>query len=58
MPGPLELIIVVVVALLILGPSKLPEVGASLGKSVREFRRATSEEPPSGNDVPQLPRDG
>jgi sec-independent protein translocase protein TatA len=41
--GPLELIIVLVIALLVLGPGKLPEVGASLGKSIREFRKASSD---------------
>ena len=41
--GPLELIIILVIALLILGPGKLPEVGASLGKSIREFRKAASD---------------
>jgi len=38
-----ELIVVLVVALLVLGPGKLPEVGASLGKSIREFRKATTD---------------
>jgi TatA/E family protein of Tat protein translocase len=42
-PGPLELVIILVIALLILGPGKLPEVGASLGKSIREFRKASSD---------------
>ncbi len=42
-PGPLELVIILVVALLILGPGKLPEVGAALGKSIREFRKASSD---------------
>jgi sec-independent protein translocase protein TatA len=40
-PGPLELIIILVIALLILGPGKLPDVGAALGRSIREFRRAS-----------------
>jgi TatA/E family protein of Tat protein translocase len=38
-----ELIIILVIALLILGPGKLPEVGSSLGKSIREFRKAASD---------------
>ena len=42
-PGPLELVIILVIALLILGPGKLPEVGAALGKSIREFRKASSD---------------
>jgi TatA/E family protein of Tat protein translocase len=41
--GPLELVIILVIALLILGPGKLPDVGAALGKSIREFRKASSE---------------
>jgi sec-independent protein translocase protein TatA len=41
--GPLELVIVLVIALLVLGPGRLPDVGAALGKSIREFRKATSE---------------
>ncbi len=36
-----ELIMIMVVALIVFGPGKLPEVGASLGKAIREFRRAT-----------------
>jgi sec-independent protein translocase protein TatA len=42
-PGPLELVIILVIALLILGPGKLPEVGSALGKSIREFRKASAD---------------
>jgi TatA/E family protein of Tat protein translocase len=41
--GPVELIIVLVIALLVLGPGKLPDVGSALGKSIREFRKAATE---------------
>ena len=41
--GAPELIIILVIALLILGPCKLPEVGSSLGKSIREFRKASTD---------------
>lgn len=41
--GAPELIIILVIALLILGPGKLPDVGSALGKSIREFRKATNE---------------
>jgi sec-independent protein translocase protein TatA len=41
--GPLELVIILVIALLILGPGKLPDVGAALGKSIREFRKASAD---------------
>jgi sec-independent protein translocase protein TatA len=36
--GPGELIIVLVIALIILGPKRLPEVGRSVGKGMREFK--------------------
>ncbi|MDA8097635.1 MAG: twin-arginine translocase TatA/TatE family subunit [Desulforudis sp.] len=38
-----ELILILVVALLIFGPGKLPEVGKSLGKTIREFRSSSRE---------------
>jgi sec-independent protein translocase protein TatA len=41
--GAPELIIILVIALLILGPGKLPDVGSALGKSIREFRKASSD---------------
>ena len=37
-----ELVMVLIFALIIFGPKRLPEVGAGLGKSLREFRKATS----------------
>src|SRR5207249_186377 len=38
-----ELIIILVIALIIFGPRKLPELGRSLGKSIGEFKRASNE---------------
>ena len=38
--GPMELIVVLVIALIVLGPKKLPEVGKSLGKGMREFKES------------------
>ena len=40
--GPMELVIVLVIALLVIGPKKLPEVGKSLGKGMREFKESIS----------------
>ena len=40
--GPMELVIVLVIALLILGPKRLPEVGKSLGRGMREFKDSIS----------------
>jgi sec-independent protein translocase protein TatA len=44
----MELIVVLVIALVVLGPKKLPEVGKSLGKGMREFKDSISGI--SGND--------
>lgn len=38
-----ELIVIMVVALLIFGPKKLPELGRSIGKTLAEFKRASNE---------------
>jgi sec-independent protein translocase protein TatA len=37
---PLHLIVILVIALIIFGPGKLPELGKGLGKSIREFKKA------------------
>ncbi|MGB7587175.1 MAG: twin-arginine translocase TatA/TatE family subunit [Solirubrobacterales bacterium] len=51
--GPLEVIVVLIIALIVFGPKRLPELGRSLGKGIREFRGSVSgesddeaEEPP------------
>jgi sec-independent protein translocase protein TatB len=41
--GPTELLVILVIALLVLGPKRLPELARSLGKAMGEFRRATSD---------------
>ncbi len=41
--GPTELIVILVLALLVLGPQRIPEAASSLGKAIRGFRRATRE---------------
>ena len=40
--GPMELIVVLVIALVVLGPKKLPDAGKSVGKGLREFKDAIS----------------
>ena len=40
--GPLELVVVLVIALIVLGPKKLPEVGRSVGRGMREFKDSLS----------------
>ena len=36
--GPMELVLVLTIALIIFGPSKLPEIGKSIGKAITEFK--------------------
>ncbi len=36
--GPLEIVVVLIIALVVFGPKRLPELGRSLGKGIREFR--------------------
>jgi sec-independent protein translocase protein TatA len=40
---PAHLLIILVIALIVIGPGKLPEVGAAIGKSFREFQKATGQ---------------
>jgi sec-independent protein translocase protein TatA len=45
--GPMELVIVLVIALIVLGPKRLPEAGRSVGRGLREFKESLSGERPS-----------
>jgi sec-independent protein translocase protein TatA len=47
--GPLEIAVVLIIALVILGPKKLPEMGRSVGRGMREFKEAVT----GGNDDPK-----
>ena len=40
--GPLELIVVLIIALVIFGPKRLPELGQSMGRGIREFKASIS----------------
>ncbi len=40
--GPMELILILVLALIIFGPKKLPEIGKAVGNALREFRKHSS----------------
>jgi sec-independent protein translocase protein TatB len=41
--GPMELMVILVIALIVVGPGKLPEMAGQVGRVIREFRRTTSE---------------
>ncbi|WP_425060544.1 Sec-independent protein translocase protein TatAd [Sporomusa carbonis] len=38
-----ELVLILIIALIVFGPGKLPEVGKAIGKGIQEFRRASSD---------------
>ena len=44
-----ELMVILVIALVIFGPSKLPQIGSGLGKAIRDFKKGVTE---SGDDEP------
>jgi sec-independent protein translocase protein TatA len=54
--GPMELVIVLVIALLVLGPKRLPEVGKSLGKGMREFKDSISGATRDDDDDAEVPQ--
>ena len=52
--SPAHLLLLLAIALLIFGPKRLPEIGAGLGKTLREFKKAMN----GGNDdTPLMPPD-
>jgi sec-independent protein translocase protein TatA len=62
--GPLELILVLIIALIVLGPQRLPEVARSVGRGMREFRSALAsagddedEEDDEDDEIPDIDAD-
>src|SRR5437763_8108303 len=49
--GPMELAAILVVALLVFGPKKLPEIGKGMGQAMREFKRASRDLMDSFNEA-------
>ena len=49
-PGPLEIIIILVIVLIVFGPKRLPDLGRSLGRGMREFKDSVT-----GKDKDELP---
>lgn len=54
--GP-ELIVILVIALLVLGPKKLPEAGRSIGRGLREFKESVSGKADDADHVGRHPHD-
>ncbi len=51
----LDLIVILVIALLIFGPKKLPEMGSAIGKSIKEFRKGMNELTSPKEEEPKSP---
>jgi sec-independent protein translocase protein TatA len=49
-PGPLEIVVILVIVLIVFGPKRLPDLGRSLGRGMREFKDSVT-----GNDKDELP---
>lgn len=45
MPGPMEIIVILLVVLLLFGAKRLPEIGKSLGEGIKEFKKAFKDGP-------------
>ena len=43
MPGPLEVVVILLVVLLLFGAKRLPEIGRALGEGIREFKKSMRE---------------
>jgi sec-independent protein translocase protein TatA len=59
--GPLELVIVLIIAIVVVGPKKLPQLGRSLGSGMREFKDSVSgvskPEPTQATELPVATHD-
>ncbi len=56
-PEPLDLVLILVVALMIFGPKRLPELSRSMGKAIREFREAVTNPEVGETTPPAEPRE-
>ncbi len=45
LPGPLEIVVILVVVLLLFGAKRLPEIGRALGEGIREFKKSMHDKP-------------
>lgn len=59
MLGVPELAVVLVIVLVLFGPKKLPDIGSSLGKGIRDFKKAFEDDPPEQTKARQeIPKAG
>jgi sec-independent protein translocase protein TatA len=55
--GPLEIVVVLIIALIVFGPKRLPELGRSLGRGIREFRGSLGGNDDEDDDRTTSPRE-
>ena len=54
--GPLEIVVILIIALIVFGPKRLPELGRSMGKGIREFKSSLTGDKDDDDDVRELER--
>ena len=54
--GPLEIVIILIIALIVFGPKRLPELGRSMGKGMREFKNSLTSDKDDDDDVREIER--
>lgn len=52
-PGITEIIIILVIVILLFGAKKIPELMKGVGKGIKEFKKAISQEPDSDREIPE-----
>jgi sec-independent protein translocase protein TatA len=52
--GPLEIVLILIVALIVFGPKRLPELGRSMGKGIREFKNSVTGDDKDDDDVREI----
>jgi sec-independent protein translocase protein TatA len=55
--GLYELLFILIIALIVFGPSKLPQIGSGLGKAIRDFKKGVSGEEETAGEQKALKRD-
>lgn len=54
---PMHLVVILIIALVVFGPGKLPELGAGLGKGIREFKKAMADGAKEAGEAKEDPKD-